>query len=507
MLIEGENPIPLSGVLDIIETEDAKIISQTMHFLLRNMLIFLGIDSSTGIPVIGIRPSIHEFIKPMNIKLEEIKPEEIKLPQAKCPPFLIDDMTIVLIEISINPIPVKQSDNSPYAKSANDIYSRFYKLPDACNYIHRFTAEERLRIAISTLINRKLIYIKRQGSKKYLVALEAGEKWLKLSETERIEETLRSAFQHYSSAENNDLSRNRFQENSNWVKIIDDTRKKNQILHRTPNMTGSIYSAFKKLTSFKHPVSEFSFMRKQLFVENPFFTLFHSGLPQFESRGWQTNYVIDHEDMVNSWLKELETFMVNKLLPYGLINLGKMEDTDDYYIFSLTDIGRYFFGELHSLPEVIKPTGLILIQPNFDIVFMSQDPKAEVKLGQFCERLGSGIGTLFKLTRSSVLKGASNGLDVNSVLSVMDELSNKAVPTNVKEQVKNWMSQCRIVSISTKVLFTCPDKETALQIKSSGGDKIEQISDTVIAVPDTKFAKTLEKKLEKKGIFRAKQLF
>ncbi|MCK5134131.1 MAG: hypothetical protein KAR40_18535 [Candidatus Sabulitectum sp.] len=76
------------------------------------------------------------------------------------------------------------------------------------------------------------------------------------------------------------------------------------------------------------------------------------------------------------------------------------------------------------------------------------------------------------------------------------------VSQNVKEQVKNWASQCRKVSISTRILFTCPDKETTLQVKSSGGNKVEQISDTVIAVSDRKFVKVLEKKLEKKGIFR-----
>lgn len=54
----------------------------------------------------------------------------------------------------------------------------------------------------------------------------------------------------------------------------------------------------------------------------------------------------------------------------------------------------------------------------------------------------------------------------------------------------------------SEILFTCPDRETALQIKSSGGEKVEQISDTVIAVSDKNFAKALEKKLNKKGIFR-----
>lgn len=159
-------------------------------------------------------------------------------------------------------------------------------------------------------------------------------------------------------------------------------------------------------------------------------------------------------------------------------------------------------GELDTLPESKSSDNSILIQPNFEIVFMAQNPRAEVKLGQFCERLGSGMGTLFRISRKSILKGASNGLDSEFILNAMHEVSHKPVPANVTEQVKNWISLCRLVSISTKILFTCPDKVTALQVKSSGGDKVEQISDTVIAVSDRKFAGALEKKLEKKGIFR-----
>lgn len=496
VLIEGDNPIPLANILAIANTEDAEIISKTMHFLLKNIFVYLSVDDFTGTPVIGIRPSIHNFINPADIELEKLD-----LPMTACPPFLVDDMMILLVEASVNPIPVKQSDNKPYAKSARDIFSRFYQLPDVCNYLHAYTDEERLRMAMYTLISLELASISKKDKKSYLVALKTGENWLKLPDTDRLEETLQSMQNYYAYTEHEDLSRNRFHRNTTWCEIIDATRQKHNIPHKTPNLSGSIYSAFKKFASFKQPVTEHSFMRNQIFVENPFFTLFHSGIPYPESQNWSVEYIHDDVDMANSWLSVLKGFIINKAIPYGFINLGEIDD-DGHYAISLTDIGLYFIGELKTLPEVGHSGDFILIQPNFEIVFMAQNPRAEVKLGQFCERLGSGIGTLFIISRKGILEGASNGLDAEYVLDTMVELSHKPVPPNVAEQVKNWISQCRKVSISTKILFQCPDRETALQVKSSGGDKVEHISDTVVAVSDRKFAKALEKKLEKKGIFR-----
>ena len=206
--------------------------------------------------------------------------------------------------------------------------------------------------------------------------------------------------------------------------------------------------------------------------------------------------------MVDAWYRELSSFIINWVIPFGLINLGKMQDANSYAI-SVNTIGKYFLGEIETLPKIEAPSeSSILVQPNFEIVFMGPDPAAEVQIGQFSDRLSSGVGTLFKISHSSILKSTSIGFDAEYVLKTLKNLSEKPVPSNVKEQIKNWSAQCRMVSIKKRVLFTCPDKETALKIKASGKDKVEQISDTVIAVADSKFAKTLAKKLEAKGIFK-----
>lgn len=495
-LIDGRNPILLTDVLGFTDNENINLAAKTIVFLLQNILVYLSIDENTSIPIIGIHPSIHSFINTQIIELDKTDS-----PVTACPPFLVDDMTTLLIGMSLKPIPVKQNDNEPYAKSVKEISSRFYNLPDECNYMYEYTGEDRMRMAISAVKRLKLAGFRTIGKKRYLIAQEKSGKWLKQSESERLEKTMRALRNHYLISKDEDLSRTGCGKNSRWFEVIDFVRSRYNSPSKKSELSGSIFSAFRKLAAAKHPVTEYSFIRNQILVENPFSTLFHSGVPYGDSRSWYSMYYTDDKIMVDAWLKELQGFILNEAIPYGLINLGMIKDTG-YYAISLTDAGLYFLDELDALPESEKPCNSIMIQPNFDIVFMAPNPGAEVKLGQFCERLGSGVGTLFKISRNSILRSVSIGLDAKYTLEALAEVSNKPVPQNVKVQVKNWAAQCRKVSISTRILFTCPDKETALQVKSSGGDKVEQISDTVIAVSDRKFVKVLEKKLEKKGIFK-----
>ncbi|MCK5034908.1 MAG: helicase-associated domain-containing protein, partial [Candidatus Sabulitectum sp.] len=418
-----------------------------------------------------------------------------------CPPFLIDDMTIMLTEASLSPIPLRQSDNKPYAKSIKEISSRFYQLPPECNHLFTYTDEERIRMAMLTLTNHDLagIHGKKRRKKDYLYAEEAGRDWLKLSERHRLEEMLFIQRNHHKRFYN--LNRSSFPLDSKCLSKIKIIRDEFSVPYTTPNLAGSLYGALKILADVNHPVTETSFFERQVFLENPLFTLLQCGLPYMNTTDWQFHNIVDKQEMIHFWLHSLQSFIVRKAIPYGMLNISPICGEDDYAI-SLSDAGLFFTGNLKKLPVAKQSGDSVLIQPNFEIVFMTQNPTAEVKLGQFCERLGSGIGTLFKITSSSVLKAASHGLNAEYVLDTMAELSHKPVPPNVTEQVKNWISRCRIVSISTKILFTCPDRETALQVKSSGGEKVEHISDTVIAVSDKKFAKALEKKLEKKGIFK-----
>ncbi len=497
-LILGNNPIPLTDIFILQNDRDAHTAAKTIRSLLHNIFIYISIDANTYRPVMGIHPSIHSFINAKNVELQTTD-----CPTVECPPFIIDDLTTLLVNMSLKPIPIKQKDHEPYAKSVKEIASRFYKLPDECNFMHTYTDEDRMTIAVQTAQSLSLASLDFSAGKISLKAQDSCKKWLKLPKNAKLENVMRTSRNFYQSKKNEDLTRNGIGEYFDWFEIIEALQEKYSRREANPELTGSLFNAFKKLASPGGPVEQHAFIQDQVFFENPYFTLFHSQKPFLLSSGWYNNdYCIDYKNMVDAWYRELSSFIINWVIPFGLINLGKMKDANSYAI-SVNTIGKYFLGEIETLPKIEAPSvSSILVQPNFEIVFMGPDPAAEVQIGQFSDRLASGVGTLFKISRSSILKSTSIGFDAEFVLRTLKNLSEKPLPSNVKEQIKNWSAQCRMVNIKKRILFTCPDKETALKIKASGKDKVEQISDTVIAVADSKFAKTLAKKLEAKGIFK-----
>ena len=114
--------------------------------------------------------------------------------------------------------------------------------------------------------------------------------------------------------------------------------------------------------------------------------------------------------------------------------------------------------------------------------------------------MGGEVGTLFKLTRGSVFEAFTAGLTADTALRAMAEISQKPVPGNVEQQMRDWFVQCRKVGVSSALLIRCPDKETALKVRSLGGRKIKQLSATVLEVSDEGYRKTLERKLRQNGI-------
>jgi len=57
-------------------------------------------------------------------------------------------------------------------------------------------------------------------------------------------------------------------------------------------------------------------------------------------------------------------------------------------------------GESSNDAEKAAPAELV-VQPNFEIVFLSPSHRAEAVLGRYCERTGREVGVLFRITRRS----------------------------------------------------------------------------------------------------------
>ncbi|HET7232613.1 MAG TPA: helicase-associated domain-containing protein, partial [Longimicrobium sp.] len=188
-----------------------------------------------------------------------------------------------------------------------------------------------------------------------------------------------------------------------------------------------------------------------------------------------------------------------RLVPLGGARLG---ETAEGIGFTLTPAGRYLLGATDEFTHAAPDEGEVVVQPDFEIVFLAPAPRLEAELARFAERTGSGVGALFRITRASVLRAAEQGLSAEQVLKALGRASRTPVPGNVARQVKDWFGGTRRVRIAPAVLVECPDTETAARVTSVAGAQATPVTRTILRLGgDVKSVAALVKKLRAKGIF------
>jgi hypothetical protein len=208
------------------------------------------------------------------------------------------------------------------------------------------------------------------------------------------------------------------------------------------------------------------------------------------------------EDVEREWQRDLTDFAKQILVPYGGVSIGLLAE-DTAPCIALTSVGRYLVGQADDFDyeHEQREEGQVVVQPNFEIAFLSPAPLAEATLARFAERLGAGLGSLFRLTKSAIFAAADAGMTCDRLLDTLRELSTKELPQNVVREIEDWFGQCRKVKVQTTALIRCPDADTAVRVMAAGGKQTELLTDTIVAVPNAKAKTDVLKKLKKAGIF------
>ena len=217
------------------------------------------------------------------------------------------------------------------------------------------------------------------------------------------------------------------------------------------------------------------------------------------NRGYSSR-VMTIETMEARWAKNLNEFLRLRLVPLGGARLGMSKGG---ICFTLTPAGRYLLGlaEDFDYGQGHDVQGQLIVQPNFDIVFLSPSPLAEAALARFAERKGRGVGALFAITKKSILSAAGSGMTASAVLETLEQLSAKPVPANVAREIAGWFDQCRRITVRSAVLIGCPDADTAARVVAASGKRAVVLTDTVVELADVGAKNELLRKLHGLGIF------
>ena len=195
----------------------------------------------------------------------------------------------------------------------------------------------------------------------------------------------------------------------------------------------------------------------------------------------------------------LTGFLTQRLLPLGGVKVGANDRGE--FCFALTSAGRYLLGSAEDFEIGAEAAGQVVIQPNFEVVFLGPNGKAESEFARFAERKGRHVGTLFRITKAGIQTAAAVGLTRERIMDTLKEHATSALPKNVEREIAGWFGQYRQVTARQAMVIDCPDAETATRVLSAAGKHVTRLSPTTLELRATKPTPALLRKLRESGIF------
>ena len=476
-----------------IQGVTAEMLPLALYCGFRQLLFFPALRSEDLAPVVGIWPAISARLhRPGAALPAPVKPTEIfHLP------YLREDMAIVMAECVTEPMRVRGHDFQLFAKAAERIASAVPEIPEWVVEVETSgwagAPEERIHQAIWTLSSFKFVETRgTPGKDLRLMATQKGREWL----DKPPKEQLRVLLDHLKDSATSERKGGYYDEDALAFLPMEIYYYMSQG-HRGLELHQQVAGALAGLGQGEFVPLE-QFLEYQSRKHNP---LLEQGLKKKTAMLTRWGMTMDNteEQLEESWSELLRRFLAQRLIPLGGIELGKTSGGE--LCFALTEIGRYLLGASRDFAYGHEGDIQVVIQPNFEVVFLTPSPATEAMMARFAERRGRGIGVLFRITRKSILGAARSGMKATEVLEFLRGVAQKGVPANVEREISGWTSQVRTISLRPAVLIHCPDVETASQVRAAGGKNVEKLTDTVIELCEPKFKAALLRRLRESGIF------
>lgn len=484
-LLAFPDGIPLSEIVPQGSDISSSSLASALHTGLGTLVLFAGMRGSDLEPMIGLWPAAaHELVRP------PAQPPSVVVPAEQFALAVhMEDMTTLLAAVVAAPVRVRAEDSAVFARARVAIEARLVAPPVWAAHLFVTPYLTRVDAAARELDMLGFVQTRAYHGNPHLQSTAVGAQWLALSPHDRL------------------------------ASLIDPLRKSKEV---NPTQDYNIVPAERffpfSLPYFQAPKSlrlrdaltkaflaaGDGFIPLEPFLDhaareaNPF-----RALPP-SSAGHGLMYYNDggdpRETYRTMWRDMLFQFLLNRLIGLGGANIGRLED--GALCFALTDAGRYLLGAGNSFAYGSADTADIVIQPNFDVVFLGAAPSTEAMIARFSQRVGVAPGLVFRITRASVLGAAEAGATADDVLGALRRASSKPMPKNVEREITGWMAAVRRARLRSMEVIECADEEAASRIVALLGAKARRLTPTIFeidATPSTRAA--MVKRLRAGGVF------
>jgi hypothetical protein len=454
------------------------------------LVIYAGMRTSDLEPMIGLWPPVaRELRRPASER-----PADVQAIESFAIPFRMQDMTTVLAAAASEPIRLRQVDGQVFAKTLKAIDPRLVALPPWAVATLRVGAEARVAFALRELLHRELATVHGDAEGRAIVEpTPAGRKWLARSAHGRLEllvDAIRTPTAPPKVVYEWSGGLHGFFPYPSWGLAAAGDLEANLRVAATQALLSTSRDAFTPLGAFLEHHAR-------------------GANPLFEPRNRaKASHIIGYFDrgeplrqMRELWFRMLDQLISERLLPLGAVCLGYASDRAT--CFKVTDIGRYILGDAREFAYGIEEAGGVIVQPNFDVVFLSPAPAAEGEIGRIAERIGQTPGVAFRISQASVLGAAEYGVTADDLLSTLRRLSSRPIPGNVEREITGWMSSVRRASIRQTTVLECPDEQTTTRVLAALGGAGRRLTPTLLEIAAVHSADRTRalKRLRAAGVF------
>ncbi|HVO39541.1 MAG TPA: helicase-associated domain-containing protein, partial [Spirochaetia bacterium] len=388
-------------------------------------VFFLCLRRSDLEPIIGVWPAAVRRLRRMAVVLA---PEPLAAARTFSHPFLIEDMTTILLAARVEPVPLRRGDDKPFAKFVEETSAALLSVPEWLESFTGLTMEARITLALQALRVGGLLgpEAAQRGMARgsaVLVPLFSSGDWLDRPLDARREPVLRFLSEGASGP-------------SRLFDLLEEDWTSSEGARE--QIMPWLVQAFSSV-----PLSSFirfrDFAEYQAAMGSPL-AVASQASGQDPSGPGAPPAAATEEALEELWKSFLGVFLGRCLLSLGGAEAGL--SPEGAACFRLTPVGRRMLG----LPnEGVDGDGVpedgqgVIVQPNFEVVFFAPSPAAEAELGRFSERVGREVGVLFRLTKQSIRKAAAAGLREEHVLEPLARLARGGLPPNVEHEIRGWL--------------------------------------------------------------------
>jgi len=174
--------------------------------------------------------------------------------------------------------------------------------------------------------------------------------------------------------------------------------------------------------------------------------------------------------------------------------------------FMLTDLATaVLLTEAKPTNQATIPSDgrTLIVQPTFELLLLQPDLPTVYSLLPFAQVDQVGVVSRLTLTRNSVLRGLEAGKNVEQILQILEQRSQKELPQNVVYTLRDWTKLYKEITVSQVLLIDVPGEALANEICSSSKFKsfgLRRLAPCVIAVSSDAGITELRRAFEKEGI-------